>query len=46
MPLCQTKETVLGIYNDMPEAIRTGQPYQTRPNPPPGDPRCCHPPRQ
>jgi hypothetical protein len=26
----------------MERAIRTGQPYQTRLNPPPGDPRVAH----
>ncbi len=27
----------------MAEAIRTGKPYQTRLDPPPADPSCCHP---
>jgi len=27
----------------MQESIRTGRPYQTRLDPPPADPRCCHP---
>ncbi len=33
-----TKDTILEIYDEMAEAIRTGQPYQTRLNPPPGPP--------
>ena len=33
-----TKETILEIYDEMAEAIRTGQPYQTRLDPPPGPP--------
>jgi len=33
-----TKETILEIYDEMAEAIRTGQPYQTKLNPPPGPP--------
>jgi hypothetical protein len=40
-----TKETILAIYDAMAEAIRTGQPYQTRLDPPPADPRVAHPPR-
>ena len=31
------------IYDAMQNAIATGQPYQTRLDPPPGDRRCCHP---
>jgi hypothetical protein len=41
----RTKRVILEIYDAMQEAIRTGQPYQTRLDPPPADPRCCHPPR-
>lgn len=33
-----TKDTILEIYDEMAEAIRTGQPYQTRLDPPPGPP--------
>ena len=33
-----TKDTMLEIYDEMAEAIRTGQPYQTRLDPPPGPP--------
>jgi hypothetical protein len=43
--LYRTKETILQIYDALQESIRTGQPYQTRLDPPPADPRCCHPPR-
>jgi len=33
-----TKETILTIYDEMQQAIDTGQPYQTKLNPPPGPP--------
>ena len=33
-----TKDAILKIYDAMAEAIRTGQPYQTRLDPPPGPP--------
>ena len=37
---------LLGSHGDaMIEAMATGQPYQTRLDPPPADSRCCHPPR-
>lgn len=41
----RTKDTILSIYDAMQGAIRTGQPYQTRLDPPPADQRCCHPPQ-
>jgi hypothetical protein len=41
----RTKRVILEIYDAMQQAISTGQPYQTRLDPPPADPRCCHPPR-
>jgi hypothetical protein len=41
----RTKRVILEIYDEIAEAIRTGRPYQTRLDPPPADPRCCHPPR-
>ncbi|MFH1219113.1 MAG: N-6 DNA methylase [Candidatus Eisenbacteria bacterium] len=41
----RTKRVILDIYDGMAEAIRTGKPYQTHLDPPPADPRCCHPPR-
>ncbi len=34
----RTKDTILEIYDAMAEAIRTGHPYQTRLDPPPGPP--------
>jgi len=37
----RTKDTILEIY----DAMTSGQPYQTRLDPPPADLRCCHPPR-
>ena len=39
----RTKRVILEIYDAMAEAIRSGVPYQTRLDPPPADPRCCHP---
>ena len=41
----RTKRVILEIYDAMAEAMRTGIPYQTRLDPPPAAPRCCHPPR-
>ncbi|MFQ5401671.1 MAG: hypothetical protein ACE5E7_18995, partial [Anaerolineae bacterium] len=38
----RTKRVILEIYDEMAEAARTGQPYQTRLNPPPADPRAAH----
>ena len=42
----RTKRVILEIYDAMQEAIRTGHPYQTRLDPPPADPGCCHPPKK
>ena len=39
----RTKDTILSIYDEMAEAIRTGKPYQTRVDPPPADASCRHP---
>ena len=41
----RTKRVILEIYDAMADSIRTGQPYQTLLDPPPADPRCCHPAR-
>jgi hypothetical protein len=41
----RTKCVILEIYDAMAEAIRAGQPYQTRLNPPPADLGSCHPPK-
>jgi hypothetical protein len=41
----RTKETILSIYDEMQEAVRTGQEHKTSLEPAPGDPICCHPPR-
>ncbi|MBK6516941.1 MAG: hypothetical protein IPM79_21970 [Polyangiaceae bacterium] len=38
-----TKRVILGIYDAMAEAVRTGTPYQTRLDPPPAAPRVAHP---
>ena len=39
------KRVILEIYDALTESIQTGQPYQTRFDPPPADARCCHPPK-
>ena len=41
----RTKRVILDIYDAMQEAASTGEPYQTLLDPPPADPRCCHPSR-
>lgn len=41
----RTKRVILEIYDAMAEASRTGEPYKTRLDPPPADPRVAHPPR-
>jgi hypothetical protein len=41
----RTKRVILEIYDALTESTRTASPYQTRLNPPPADPRCCHPER-
>jgi hypothetical protein len=38
----RTKRIILEIYDAMQKSISTGEPYQTRLDPPPADPRCCH----
>jgi hypothetical protein len=40
----RTKRVILEIYDAMAEAARTSRPYQTRLDPPPGDPRAAHQP--
>jgi hypothetical protein len=42
----RTKRVILEIYDALAESTRTVTPYQTRLNPPPADPCCCHPPRK
>jgi hypothetical protein len=37
-----TKDTILGIYDEMAEAARTGGQYHSRLNPPPADPSVAH----
>jgi hypothetical protein len=39
----RTKRVILEIYDAMAEAARTGNPYHTRLDPPPADPRVAHP---
>ncbi|MCC6776422.1 MAG: N-6 DNA methylase [Hyphomicrobiales bacterium] len=41
----RTKRVILEIYDAMAEATRTGEPYQTRLDPPPADPWVAHAPR-
>ncbi len=41
----RTRRVILAIYDALAESMRTGQPYQTRLDPPPADLRCCHPAR-
>ena len=41
----RTKRLILDIFDAMQEAAATDEPYQTLLDPPPADPRCCHPPR-
>ena len=40
-----TKRVILEIYDEMADAIRTGQPHQTRLDPAPADPRVAHSPK-
>ena len=42
----RTKQVILENYDAMQEAIVTGAFYQTRLDPAPADPMCCHPPRE
>jgi hypothetical protein len=41
----RTKRLILEIYDELAHAIATSQPYRTRLDPPPADPRVAHPPR-
>lgn len=41
----RTKLQIVEIYDEMQQAIRTATEYTTKLDPPPGDKRCCHPPR-
>ena len=41
----RTKDTILEIYAALAAASQSDQPYQTRLNPGPADPRVAHPPR-
>lgn len=42
----RTKRVILEIHDALAESTRTGTPCQTRLNPPPADPTCCHPIRE
>lgn len=42
----RTKDILLDIYDVLQRAITTGEPYQTRLDPPPADPRCCNLPNE
>jgi hypothetical protein len=39
----RTKRLILEVYDAMQEAMDAGKPYETRLDPPPGDPRAAHP---
>ena len=41
----RTKRVILEMYDAILEAVSIGESYRTRLDPPPADPRCCHPPR-
>ena len=41
----RTKRVILEMYDEIQEAATTGEPYRTRLDPPPADPRCSHPSR-
>jgi hypothetical protein len=41
----RTKRVILKIYDALAKPIRTGQPYQTRLDPPPADAMYCLPTR-
>ena len=41
----RTKRVILEIYDAMRRAMDISEPYPTRLDPPPADPRCCHPTR-
>ena len=38
----RTKRVILEVYDAMQQAMDSGQPYQTRLDPPPADPRVAH----
>jgi hypothetical protein len=40
----RTKRLVLEIFNEIAKARETGSVFQTRLDPAPADPSCCHPP--
>ena len=42
----RTKRIILDIYDAIQVSIATGGGYRTALDPPPADPRCCHPPRE
>ena len=42
----RTKRVILKMYDAIQEAVATGETYRTCLDPPPADPRCCHPPRE
>ncbi len=38
----RTKHVILDVFDNMQQVIETGEPYQTRLDPPPADPRVAH----
>jgi len=41
-----TKDTILALYDELAEGTTTGKPFTSPLNPPPGDIRACHSPRE
>jgi hypothetical protein len=42
----RTRDTILALYDQFAEASTSGTAFTFPLNPPPGDPRACHPPRE
>ena len=42
----RTQRVILEIYDALTEAMQTGMPYRSRLDPPPADPKRCHPPKE
>ena len=42
----RTKRMILEIYDEMKQAMETGEAYRTRLDPPPADPSVAHAPRE
>ena len=42
----RTMRVILAMYDAIQEAVTISEPYRTRIDPSPADPRCSHPPRE